>query len=312
MSIKIDDVRRASKDEWDYICSGCSYTTYFHTREWAEIWKKYTRGRMRPDPKLVTFSDGCKALLPLSSSFSCRRLCKCYYSSPAGTYGGWLSLDDLTGEHAQVLADYMCSEFKCLTWRLNPFDDLTSSIRVNNLAHDVTHVIDLSSGLEGVNELFTKKKIMRKIRKAKKKGLYIKKASTLEEWKDYYKVYEASLKRWGEKATSFYKWRLFKNMFALKSPYIELWLVMLDDKVVNGTLFFYTRHHAVSWHGAGLKSYFKLYPVNLLYYEVLTDACKRGYKLFDLNPSGGHEGVKKFKNSHGAVEIPAGIVNNNP
>ncbi len=43
-----------------------SYSTYFHSSEWAEIWSKYTKRKMGLAPFLVLFSDGKKALLPFS------------------------------------------------------------------------------------------------------------------------------------------------------------------------------------------------------------------------------------------------------
>ena len=66
MDIQIEQIRPALPEEWDAIWDDCSYATYFHSREWAEIWSCYTQGDLRPNPLLVLFSDGKEALLPLS------------------------------------------------------------------------------------------------------------------------------------------------------------------------------------------------------------------------------------------------------
>ena len=39
--MEIREVRRAEPAEWDAIWSQCSYATFFHSREWAEVWRKH-------------------------------------------------------------------------------------------------------------------------------------------------------------------------------------------------------------------------------------------------------------------------------
>ena len=69
-------------------------------REWAEIWRDYSGGRIRPAPRMIEFSDGTSALLPLSLETAYRGLGRAYLSSPAGTFGGWISKHTLTTTHA--------------------------------------------------------------------------------------------------------------------------------------------------------------------------------------------------------------------
>jgi lipid II:glycine glycyltransferase (peptidoglycan interpeptide bridge formation enzyme) len=66
------------------------------------------------------------------------------------------------------------------------------------------------------------------------------------------------------------------------------------------------------WHGATIGTYFNLRPVNLLYYEVIKTACKKGYIWFDFNPSAGLEGVKAFKERFGAQALKCPIVKLRP
>lgn len=133
----------------------------------------------------------------------------------------------------------------------------------------------------------------------------VKEATTHDEWLDYYRVYEDSLRRWGNNATSRYRWEIFDEMFRRRSPRIKLWLAVYRDKVVAGALCFYAPAHTVCWHSAALESHFHLRPVNLLMREAVRDACDRGLTWFDFNPSGGHEGVRAFKRSFGAQSLPS-------
>ena len=124
MSASIKNIRSATPAEWDNIWQECDYSTYFHSKEWAEIWNIYTKGKMHPDPKLVIFTDGKKALLPLSYQRRVKGLVKNYVSSPAGTFGGWISTDGLTIEHGRLLANYLTEKLGNLVWRFNPYDEL--------------------------------------------------------------------------------------------------------------------------------------------------------------------------------------------
>ena len=50
---RIAAVRSAAPGEWDAIWTGCDHATYFHSRDWAEIWQTYTEGAVRPDPRVI-------------------------------------------------------------------------------------------------------------------------------------------------------------------------------------------------------------------------------------------------------------------
>ena len=75
---------------------------------------------MQPEPKLAEFSDGKLALLPLSSIKTRLGLTKTYYSSPAGTFGGWISSDELESTHADQLTQFFSRRLGNYVWCLNP------------------------------------------------------------------------------------------------------------------------------------------------------------------------------------------------
>ena len=307
MNIKISATSKANDSEWDSIWKNCEYSTYFHSREWAKIWDKYTNGRIQPKPILITFSDGKKALLPFSRQRILRGLSKQYISSPAGTFGGWISQDKLNINHGQLLVDYSCRKLDSIIWRLNPYDKIVSQCKLPKIKNDETHALNLEDGFDSIYHSWTKghKSAARKARKAK---IIIQKADSQEHWKKYFEIYEDSLQRWGAEATSRYEWNLFEILNRLNSENIELWLAKYEEKIIAGALCFYSKNHVVYWHGAALSDYFNMRPVNLLMYEIIKDACAKNYLWFDFNPSGGHEGVKSFKKSFGAVGLACPVV----
>lgn len=70
MALTIIETWTPSSEEWDNMWNNCPYSTYFHGREWAEIWADYTHGKIAPDPLGITISDGKK--------LSCRSVGKKY------------------------------------------------------------------------------------------------------------------------------------------------------------------------------------------------------------------------------------------
>jgi hypothetical protein len=313
-SISITNVRSASPPEWDKIWHQCDYSTYFHSREWADIWSRYNKRKMSSTPFLVEFSDGKKALLP----FSCftedgirpilmgtRNL---YISSPECTYGGWISADQLDNNHANLLLNLIKKKFKNFFCRLNPYDNVALNSVFPIIDEGETHAINLQKGLNVIVANMSRDH-KRGIKKAIQNGVSVRIASSIKDWLDYYQIYEITVKRWGNRLLgNKYSWDLFQDIFRRNSTNVELWLAIYEDKVISGELCFHSKNHFVCWHGASLDAYFNIRPRNLLLYEAIKNACEKGYFWFDFNPSAGLKGVKAFKEGFGAEAFKCPIV----
>ena len=296
-----------SANEWDDAWRNCPYSTYFHSREWAEIWADYSHGKISPDPLGVSLSDGAQIILPFSKEKTLKGLAKRHISSPAGTCGGWLSNVSLDEPQQALLMNLIAKRYLDLIWRFNPYEQVLHADEFGCLTEGETHALDLSIGFEEIYR-GSKKGNASATRKARKAGVEISIAETLKDWKNYFRVYEDSLKRWGKNTTSSYSWPLFEAMFLRASPNVRLWLAKYEDITIAGTLCFYSPSHVVAWHGGALSSHFKFRPVNLLYHDVIRDAVERGFRWFDFNPSGSLEGVKTFKQSFGATPLKSNLL----
>jgi hypothetical protein len=295
------------KDEWDDAWCNCPYSTYFHSREWAEIWADYSNDTITPDPLGIVLSNGTQVILPFSKQKILKGLFTRHISSPAGTFGGWLAHASLDQSEQELLIKFIHNRYHDLIWRFNPYEKMLHPIEIGCLKEDETHAVNLCDGFEKIYRGWTKGHASA-ARKARKAGVEISIAETQEDWKSYFRVYDDSLKRWGENTTLSYTWHLFKVILQHESSNIKLWLARYDGIVIAGALCFYSPSHVVYWHGAALSSHFKFRPVNLLMYEAIKDAAERGYRWFDFNPSGGLDGVKAFKHSFGAQPIEANLM----
>jgi hypothetical protein len=311
VNLAIEQSRPALSEVWDSVWRRCAYATYFQSREWAEIWSRYKQGAVQPHPLSVLFTDGKEALLPLSCWMSGDSPGG-FISSPASTYGGWISVDPIGREHAILMKEFLTKELGYLFWQINPYDELVAAIGVDTNLSDETHAIDLRRGFAAVYGDWSPA-CRRAEKKARKSGVLVKRADTEAEWQEYYRAYEDSLRRWGDQAMSRYGWSLFQVMFDRQSDHITLWLAVTGDgRVAAGALVFYATTHSVYWHGAALEDHFALRPMNLLFYEIIRDACDKGYRWFDFNSSAGIEGVRRFKESFGAAPLDCSYVNLTP
>ena len=317
MSVTIDQIRPAQTEEWDAIWRQCNYATYFHSREWAEIWSRYRQGNMRPNPLLVRFTDGQEALLVLSSVLWSGGAGKSFVSSADGNYGGWIAVDPIGKEHAILMKEFLTRELGHLFWYINPYDDLVAAtdVRADTRYHSHygVHVINLEKGFDVVYKDWSSA-CRRAERKARKSGVMVKIADTEEEWREYYCMYEDSHRRWGDHALGpRVDWALFHEMFDALSDHIKLWLATTKDElVVAGAFMCYAKKHLFYWRGAALEDYFALRPMNLLFYEIMRDAYEKGCQWFDFGPSYGLEGVRRFKESFGAKPLDCAYVDIEP
>jgi len=307
MPSEIVETRPATPEEWDHAWEACPYATYFHARAWAELWQRYTGGRVYPAPLWVRFADGAHAVIPASRRRVAAGMASIVESSPAGTFGGWLSADALGADHARALASNLLASRHGVRWRVNPYDPNAAALPLDGASPDTTRALDLSEGFEAIFRGWTKGH-RAAVKQAQREGLSVRTAETPADWRAYYDAYRDSVRRWGDSASAVYGARLFDILGETKSPDVRLWVAVDGDRVVAGALCLYARRHVVYWHGAALEDYFAKRPANLLVHAAIEDACRRGLGWFDFNPSGGHEGVEHFKRSFGAQALPAPVV----
>jgi hypothetical protein len=310
----IRTIRPATAHEWDTAWRACPYATYFHSRAWAEIWTEYTKGQLRPEPRMAIFCDGTRAVLPLSVRRRFRGLDRMAFSTPAWNYGGWLSDAPLGEAHARALRGVLNGKLGCVTWRLNPFDPASRPAVTANLSRfaqaDETHVLSLEHGMTGVRAGWGTKQNW-SIARTRRHGVTVREARGEEDWRAYFGLYELSLQRWGEGAHLRYAWPLFE-ILRRSAGDVRLWLAECEGRAIAGTICLYAGSHVVSWHSAADAAGFRVRPVPLLLATVIEDACARGARWFDFNPSAGLAGVVAFKKSFGAEPLACPLVTVRP
>jgi len=172
---------------------------------------------------------------------------------------------------------------------------------------DTTQIVMLDADFETVFARFDKKH-RHAYRRGIADGVRVRPATTLEEYRAYFGAYRDTVDRWGKSASYGYGWELFEHCHALSARHpelIKLWVAIVDERVVGGTLAFYWHRHCVAWHGAMYRDYLRHRAMNVVDTEIIRDAVARGYRCYDFNPSAGIEGLRGYKSRFGAVELPA-------
>ncbi|GBU21281.1 hypothetical protein R80B4_01170 [Fibrobacteres bacterium R8-0-B4] len=302
---------QASRDEWIAVARSCPYATYFHTPYWYEL----AEPERKPGVLSVRFDDGVSAIVPFAEIRRVGGLFIDHFSSPKGNYGGWVSGSALSGEHINVLLNILMSK-RNITFRVNPFDPSSRFIgSINNidgvsLKSDFTHTLDLRKGIDRLRGGMSRGH-RSSANSAVRNGVTVRQAETVREWECYYELYLDTLNRWRagrQRTRTVYSAVFFRRIYECRSGNEILWLAFKDGEPIAGALCFYWGRHAVYWHGVASASSLGFRPNNLLFWEIISDAARRGCEIFDFNPSGGYGGVESFKERFGAERVPTYMI----
>lgn len=309
---RIVESRPATAEEWRAFHEASQHATFFEGPAWAEIWDRYTGGRIAPAPRLFTFDDGAMVLAPWSRQR--RRLGRSrVLAAPGGTFGG-----GLYEPGAGVTPGHMAALFRQLgpgpvIVRQNPFDPLMGAVSPPGgwSRPDFTQVLSLAE-FEAADRALRQNQVYRKRRQGERAGLSLRPAVGPEDVGRYYAVYLAARARWGEEASSRYGRGLFAAI-DLGSENVDFWMIERAGDVIGGGPFLKAgSRHVVSWLMVAHPDHFDARPYDFAYTELIHHYRDRGFRWFDFNPSGGHEGVVSFKENFGTTRRASNVYERRP
>ncbi len=282
-------VHNATTEEWDNIVRNTISATFFHSEQWHKVWYNagYYRGYVA---KLFTYKENI-ALLPLSYKGMKMLFRRKYYSSPQGTYGGFLSTQKMEKEFISKLYKW-CKNNKVKNYS-NPY------LEASNSSESHTYIIHRNENSFEKIIANWHPKHRYKLRKGLKSGHQIVLGEKYDYWEKYYEVYLSNVIRRGSSSSNNYSKKLFDEIFALSPQSRKLFLTVKEGNVVGGGLYFYDNHRIYHWHSCfTLEARNAEAPIHL-YYEMIRELNKSKKTSLDLLPSGGHKGVDLFKSRFG-------------
>jgi hypothetical protein len=319
MTLPVAQTSPTLEDRWREAVRRCSHSTFFHTPEWFSLLEQTYGSDLRNATRVLTLPNGEEAVLPLvEADHEGKGFFKSYLAGYHGVYGGFLSASPLpegfTDDALLSLKDWSLKQALIFG---NPYQQENEIAKLRpdlSVRKDFTQCIDLS-GLRDETDLLQSysKSVRKRVRQGEKEGYTVERASSPADVDEYARVYQDRIDRWGDKATSVYPRRLFDNIFRLGES-AAIWLIKKDSRVVGGNISFYHKKTTIDWQHVCDGSLLKTGISHFFTHRLILDALKRGLKVYDFNPSGGHEGVVAFKESFGALKRPfvSRMLQNNP
>ena len=292
--------RGADEATWLEVAERCPYATFFHTPHWARIAEAAQPGTR--DASLIVEGAAGPVVWPLVEVGGSRRPGRTLISTFAGCYGGPIAADGSADLEAMVAALGIGGMSRLDAW-WNPFAPPYAHTSAT-VREDATHVLDLDPAAPAVEARFDRGP-RGWVGRARREGVTVTQST---DWKAYEELYRESLQHWGDSASAIHPPELFEALRELagrEPELVRLWIAGHEGHALAATIVFYWGEHAVSWQTARAHGRPHLGSGPLLVAEVAADAARRGFKVLDLNPSGGHESTADYKRSLGARELPA-------
>ncbi|MCX5896510.1 MAG: GNAT family N-acetyltransferase [Proteobacteria bacterium] len=235
---------------WEELVSTSPESTFFHTLLWHEIvvrtYKDYsiaTRG--------FIFNDGARAVVPIVQTKAGGMLKgkTRLKSSVFGGYGGIISERKLAGSEQKEIYDYLLSLKASISIDGNPFSAYTIPDSFT-LKKGFTHVFPLDVSEDNVNKRLSRG-AKSNLNQALKKGVTIRTARSEQDVSAYFRVYQDTLKRWGEATLFKYPEELFLTIYKRAGDALRLWIAEKDGIIIAGAVIFYWNRVVSYWHPYG-------------------------------------------------------------
>ena len=279
--------------EWDTFVRGVPGGSPFHLVAWKRAVE--TAFGHRPHYLFAARGDAIEAVLPM---FEVRGLFggRALISVPYGVYGGICAA---SGEAATLL--------------LGAASELAGRVgaRYVELRHRSMQQLDLPtkslyvtfsrpiSASEEENLAAIPRKQRRMTRQGAKFGL---RAEIGREHLDpFYDIYAASVHRLGSPV---FPRRLFSALVAEFGKDCELLTIWKDDRMVSGVLSFYFEDQVLPFYSGARQDAFAWAVNDFMYWELMCDSARAGYRTFDFGRSREGTGPYQFKRHWGFEPEP--------
>ncbi len=280
--IEVLELKKDDEYLWnDYVYSSGD-ATFYHQLAWRDVVRN-SYG-FKPIYLIAKDRDAIVGILPMfliKSKFFGKKL----ISVPFAPYGGVCADNELIKRMLIEEAKNIVDRYGVDYLELRGFRDL-------GLLADTryyTFILKLERDHEVVWRRFSKK-VRNSTRKAIKSGLRVGRGRSY--LKDFYKVYSRNMHSLGSPthAMSF-----FRNVFRKFPEQTDLVVVKNEDTVIAGVILLQFKGTVISGWAGSLKRYLGLCPNNLMYWEIIRNACRSGYRYFDFGRSLVGSGTFRFK-----------------
>jgi FemAB-related protein (PEP-CTERM system-associated) len=275
----------ADASDWDAALAGLSNSSFYHRYAWRQVNED---GLGHPSTYLIarrgTQVAGILPLTLVSSRLFGRILCSLPFVNFGGPCADSASVSRLLVERAKAHARAEAAD--CLELRCTNEND----IGVEPTLRKVSMVIPLEADPDRLWSRFTPKH-RKNVRRAQKNDLAVV-SGRHELLPDFYSVMERA---WRDLGTPFYGREYFERILAAFPEETRIFLCSHRHKPVAAALVgYFDRTVEGLWNGSVAEA--RTLSANyVLYWEMIRDACERGFVRFHLGRSTSASGAEEFK-----------------
>ena len=284
--IEVRPLGSGEEDEWDRFVRSSASGTYFHLYGWKTVIESILD---RPCINLIAMRDGrITGVFPISRIRS-RMFGDCLVSLPLAVYGGICAADKESYFKLLNAGGRLARQFrvKYLEMR-NRIEPFATSLPGRDLY--MTFTQDLSPGPEKLMEALPRD-TRYMIRKSQKAGLEFTEDLKMEE---FYHLYAHNVHRLGSPV---FPKSLFDCLRSVFPNHCRLFGVRKGKQAVAGVLCFYFNKEVIPYYSGSLAEYHNYCPNNFMYWNLIVQSCREGYRSFDFGRSKRGTGACKFKSS---------------
>lgn len=282
---------------WDSIVKGFAHYDVYYLSGYVKAFQIHGDG----EPQLLYYeADGLKAIYVYMKR---ETAIEGYYDSvtPYG-YGGVLFEGDTSEEYLQkfwkTYVEKMKEEGIVDNFvRYHPV--LANAMMMKQISEVIdlgkTVAFDLTSEEVIWTNIISKNRNM--IRKAEKNGIEICHGKDLELFKDFKRIYNATMEKDNAEKYYFFEDAFYESIHRDLNDNYELFYAVMDGRIIAMSIMLFANDQ-MHYHLSGSMIEFRnLAPSNLLLYKASLWGCEHGYKTFHLGGGvgSGEDNLYKFK-----------------
>jgi lipid II:glycine glycyltransferase (peptidoglycan interpeptide bridge formation enzyme) len=295
--------RRVSIQEWQRFVEELPCYNFFQLPIWAQAYEKSYPG-WNIATQLFTFDDGIQVLVPLVERAIVFGL-KILDSLPEGGYGGLIWNRKPSETQIGQIVEHLVTR-RTLLFRLyhDPLDWEALNCLTNHgfeAKEGFTHIVKLDKPEVLWKNLSRNARV--NILRAQRQGVKVVEGDLDMLELHYYKMYQASCKRWGIKKNKIIPLSFLQNLMQIGGGRARLFFAEKQGEKMAGSIELYGKRDCFKVFAAFHYEYRDLRPTDFLEWELLKNAYYGGYVLRNFGSSLGLPGVERHKESLGARRL---------
>ena len=284
--LEIRQLERGEEHEWDRFVLSSPSASFFHLSGWRNVIEQVMGHRYFA---FAAYGDnGICGVFPMALLRN-RLFGDSLVSLPLAVYGG-ICADDPDAYFGLLKAGTDLANrlgVKYLEMR-NRTESFATFLPGRDLY--VTFTQDLTPGPEKLMQALPRD-TRYAARKAQKAGLLWTEDFTEEE---FYEIYARSVHRLG---TPVFSRKLFSCLRSEFAGQVRLFGVRKEKTPIAAVLCFYFRDQVMPYYGGALPEYYRDSPNNFMYWNLIAQSSKEGYRQFDFGRSKRGTGSFQFKSA---------------